>query len=83
MTHYNEQLREVMTRVLGGRSTRIAAAEIGCDSSLLWHMHRHGKVPRRETVIRIAEGLNLDAGLRRDLFLAAGYVDFAAEEVAA
>lgn len=73
-TQYSEDLPAVMERVIDRRTLDDVARLARVDASLLSRMRSRGKVPRRETVARIADNLGLRPGLRRDLFRACGYV---------
>jgi hypothetical protein len=79
---YSEKLKDVAARLIGDRTLRDVAAEIGCDHTLLYHMQRYGKVPRRDSIIRIANGLKLTGEAREELFAAAGYIEFAEDAAA-
>lgn len=72
---YSEQLKRVVDGLIGDRTLRGFAVEAGCDYTLLHDMRRHGKIPRRETIARIADSLRLEGEQRAELFAAAGYIE--------
>jgi hypothetical protein len=74
---YSETLKGVMGRIIGERSYREVAEAAGCDHTLIFTMHKHGRVPRRATIAAIADGLGLPADGRTELFHAAGYLEIA------
>jgi hypothetical protein len=82
MAGYSETLKEMMDRIVGDRSFREAAEAARCDHTILFSMVRHGRIPRRETLRRVADGFGVTGRQRADLFAAAGYVELP-EEVAA
>lgn len=65
---------EIVREALAGESARKAALRCGVSNTQITNM-ASGVLPRRETLLRFADGLQLTGDVRARLFTTAGYLD--------
>jgi transcriptional regulator with XRE-family HTH domain len=80
---YSEDLVAVFAECRDGKSLREIAQASGLDVGTVLQVVNRGRVPQYDTLARLADGLGVKGGKRRELFAAAGYVELRKEPVPA
>lgn len=71
---FDPSFSDAVKDALGEGTAGNAAIATGLSHALVYDMAR-GRVPKRQTLIRFADGLSLTGEVRSRLFYAAGYLD--------